>query len=360
MSFETVARVTAAVLHHPPVKTALFTWHGGEPTLLPLDFYRRALLAQSRLRRDDQSIGNAIQTNGTLLNHEWCQFLADNRFYVGVSIDGPRSLQDLQRPFISGRGSSETVHRKIRLLNDWGIEPGVLMVIDRAAIELGPRALFDFILTLGVKKIGFNSARPTNDPTFFEQPKSLRQFPPAHYTNQSETTAFLLGLYEECEKNTDAKIEIRELEALRRRIYGEEARTCTLAGACIGQHFLVETNGDFAHCDLFLGDPAYTVGNVYEADFRTILQSEAIVRLRRIDEGSQQSMSSCPYYKVCNGGCPHDRYVAMRYDSKYNEECCGQYNLISALTERMRRREASSEESTSIGSLILQKEPAPL
>jgi uncharacterized protein len=354
MPFETVARVTAAVLQHPHVKRALFTWHGGEPTLLPLDFYRRALLAQSRLRRDGQSIGNAIQTNGTRLDHEWCQFLADNRFYVGVSIDGPRSLQDLQRPFVSGRGSSEQVHRGIRLLQDWGIEPGVLMVIDRAAIELGPRAMFDFILTLGIKRIGFNSARPTNDPTFFERPKSLLQSTPAHYTNQSETTAFLLGLYEECERNADAKIEIRELEALRRRINSEEARACTLAGACIGQHFLVEPNGDLAHCDLFLGDPAYTVGNVYESDFGAILQSEAIVRLRRVEEGSQQSMSSCPYYKVCNGGCPHDRYVAMRYDPKYNEGCCGQRDLISALTERMRRREPSPAESTSIGSPSMQ------
>ena len=89
MSFETVARATAAVLHHPDVNSILFTWHGGEPMLLPLDFYRRALEVQSRLRREDQRIGNAVQTNGTLLNDERCQFLADNRFYVGVSIDGP-------------------------------------------------------------------------------------------------------------------------------------------------------------------------------------------------------------------------------------------------------------------------------
>jgi serine-type anaerobic sulfatase-maturating enzyme len=117
--------------------------------------------------------------------------------------------------------------------------------------------------------------------------------------------------------------EIRQLEALRRRISGEEARLCTLAGACIGKHFLVEPNGDFAHCDLFLGDPAYTVGNVYESDFRAILQSHALIRLRHIEEGNQQSMSRCPYHDVCNGGCPHDRYIAIKYDPKYNEECCG-------------------------------------
>jgi len=336
MSFETVARTTAAVLHHPLVDRALFTWHGGEPTLMPLDFYRRALLAQSRLKRDGQKVGNAIQTNATRLDHPWCQFLADNRFYVGVSIDGPSALQDVQRPFISGRGSSREVERGIRLLKEWGIDHGVLMVIDRAWIDLGPRVFFDFIVTLGVKRIGLNAARPTNDPTFFERPKSLLPFPPEHYTTPGEMNAFLLGLYDECERNADAGIEIRELEALRRRINDKEGRTCTLAGACIGKHFLVEPNGDFAHCDLFVGDPAYTVGNVYDSDFRAIHESEAMVQLRRGEDDKHRSMSSCPSYRVCNGGCPHDRYLAMRHDPRHRESCCGQRDLIVALTERMR------------------------
>jgi uncharacterized protein len=336
MSFETVARVTAAVLQHPGSNSVLFTWHGGEPMLLPLDFYQRALVAQSRLRRDDQRTGNAIQTNGTLLNDEWCQFLVDNRFYVGVSIDGPRSVQDVQRPFISGRGSTETVHRGMRLLKDWGIEHGILMVIDRAAIELGPRAVFDFILSLGVKKVGFNAARPTNDPTFLDRPKALRQSVPEHYTNEREITGFLVGLFDELEKNKDANIQIRELDALRRRINGDDAPLCTLAGGCIGKHFVIEPDGEFAHCDLFLGDPAYTFGNIYESDLIAILQSEAIVKLLHIEERSQQKMSRCPYYSICNGGCPHERYTAIRYDSKYDEGCCGQRDLISALIERTR------------------------
>jgi uncharacterized protein len=275
-----------------------------------------------------------------------------------VSVDGPRSVQDVQRPFISGRGSAETVHRGLRLLKDWGIDHGILMVIDRAAIELGPRALFDFILSLGIKKVGFNAARPTNDPTFFDRPKGLRQSAPEHYTNERETTTFLLGLFEEWEKNQDANIQIRELDSLRRRINGDDAPLCTLAGACIGKHFLIEPNGDFAHCDLFVGDPAYTFGNVYESDLRNMLQSEAIVKLLRIEERNQQSMSSCPYYKICNGGCPHERYSAMRYDSKYDEGCCGQRDLISGLIERTRLRPPKPAESTAISLPLLREQPA--
>ncbi|MDM0118031.1 radical SAM protein [Variovorax sp. J22R133] len=335
MSFETVARVTAAILRDPEVDRAQFTWHGGEPTLLPIDFYRRAMLVQSRLKRDGQKIGNALQTNGTLLDHRWCQFLVENRFAVGVSIDGPRSLHDVQRPFISGRGSGERVERGIRLLQDWGIDFGVLMVVDRSTLELGPRALFEFIVALGVPKFGLISANPVNDPTFFERPRALRLAPPEHYTNHTAMTQFLIGLYDVWESHGDTNIQIRELEALRRRIKGEHAGACTLAGACIGKHFLVEANGDFAHCDLFVGDPSYTIGNVYDADFTAIRRSQPLVRLRNNEERSLKAMSSCPYYTTCNGGCPHDRYSSVRYDPKHSADCCGLQDLISALRERI-------------------------
>jgi serine-type anaerobic sulfatase-maturating enzyme len=345
MSFETVARVTASVLQHPDLKTALFTWHGGEPMLLPLDFYRRALAAQARLRRQDQGVGNAIQTNGTLLTDERCQFLAENRFYVGVSIDGPTALQDVQRPFVSGRGSSETVRRGLQRLADWRIEHGVLMVIDRAAIELGPRAMFDFIQTLGVKRVGFNAARPGNDPEFFDRPAGLRRRPSAHYTNARETAEFYLGLFEEYEKHKGG-VRIRELEGLRQRISGEPSAMCTLAGACLGKHFLVEPNGEFAHCDLFLGDPSYTLGNVYQSTFKEMLESDTMRQLEREEARSQEGMSQCPHYRVCNGGCPHDRYIAKRYDASYSEICCGQRGLIEALTPRIRREERVEANAT--------------
>lgn len=343
MSFETVARVTAAVLRDPEVTRAQFTWHGGEPTLLPIDFYRRALFAQSRLQREGQRIGNALQTNGTLLDRDWCQFLADNCFAVGVSLDGPRDLQDSHRPFVSGRGTSEYVLRGIRLLQEWGIDFGVLVVVDRATLALGPRALFDFTVDLGIKKFGLISVNPLNEPAFFERPRPLRLVPPEHYTNRAAMTEFLVGLYDVWESHGDPTIEIRELEALRRRVNGEYAGACTLAGACIGRHFLVEANGDIAHCDLFVGDAAYTVGNVYRDDFPSIRSAPPLIRLRTAETRSHEAMSVCPHYAVCNGGCPHDRYSAVRYDSKYSARCCGLYELITALGGRMRGKGGTSD-----------------
>jgi uncharacterized protein len=338
MSFETVARVTAAVLRDPTIHRAQFTWHGGEPTLLPIDFYRKAIYAQSRLKRDGQRIGNAIQTNGTLLNDEWCQFLVDNRFAVGVSIDGPRFLQDAQRPFISGKASGEHVERGIRRLQNWGIDFGVLTVVDRSTLELGARALFDSIVSLGIKKFGLISANPTNDPTFFSRPAELRLVSPEHYTDPSSMSAFLIDLYDVWEQHGDANIQIRELEALRRSLKGEFIGSCTLAGACVGKHFLVEANGDIAHCDLFIGDPDYTVGNVYTDTFVDMRRSDAIVRLRTLEESNHQEMAGCPYYAICNGGCPHDRYSSSRYDRKYTRSCCGLRDLVASMSERINRQ----------------------
>jgi uncharacterized protein len=306
--------------------------HGGEPTLLPLGFYRRALLAQARLKHPDQQIRNGVQTNGTLLNDEWCQFLAENRFRVGVSIDGPGDLQDGQRPFVSGRGSSKEVERGIRLLQEWGVEFGVLMVVDRATLALGPRAIFDFIVALGIERVGFIPAKPASGPA-----SPLRLLAQAeHYTGHEELTAFLLGLYDAWERHGDRKIEIREIEALRKRIRGVNANVCTLTGSCVGRHFLVEANGDFAHCDLYVGDPEYTVGNVHESGFVAICKAKPLVRLQRAASRESKEMSVCPYYSVCNGGCPHDRYLARRYDPKHDSTCCGQRALIAGLTERMR------------------------
>jgi uncharacterized protein len=232
------------------------------------------------------------------------------------------------------------------LLKEWAIDFGILMVIDRATVEMGARAFFEFVVALGIPKIGLISAKPTNDATFFDKPAALRLHSPGHYTKQGEMASFLIGLYDLIESHPDVDLEVRELEALRRRVNGEDPGACTLAGSCIGRHFLVEANGDVAHCDLFVGDDSYVVGNVYDTSFAAIRRSQPIVRLRSANDRNVEKMSSCPYYSICNGGCPHDRYLSSRHDPAHTAECCGQRELISALRERMQRAVPRSAEVT--------------
>lgn len=338
MPFETVARVTAMMLNAPGVDRVHFTWHGGEPTLMPMAFYQKALLVQARLKRPEQVVANSMQTNGTRLTDEWCQFLVDNHFRVGVSIDGPPTVQDAQRPFVSGRGSTAEVVRGIQRLKAWGVDFGVLMVVDAATLARGPQALLDFVLSLGVRKFGLIPAKPANDPHYFERTPGLSLMPSAHYTSRQAMTRFLIGLYDAWEKHGDPNVKIRELEALKLRLSGGEGGPCTLAGGCVGKHFLVEANGDLAHCDLFVDDPSYTVGNVYRDDLERVRAGEPLLKLRRANDKHEAEMAKCQYYAVCNGGCPHDRYVSSRYDRQHTTACCGQHELIDALAPRMREQ----------------------
>src|SRR5262249_49031199 len=146
MTFEVMAHTIARALQDPVHTAVDFIWHGGETTVLPIDFYRKAVMLQTRFRRPNQAIRNIIQTNGTRITPEWVRFFRRYGFEVGVSLDGPPPLNDQYRLYASGRSSSPAIMRGMRLLREGDVPFDVLMVVDRAAIELGAAAIFAFFL----------------------------------------------------------------------------------------------------------------------------------------------------------------------------------------------------------------------
>jgi uncharacterized protein len=135
-------------------------------------------------------------------------------------------------------------------------------------------------------------------------------------------------MYDRWREHGDARIRIRELEAIRQRVSGQGAGLCTLAGGCLGSYYAVEPNGDLAHCDVFVGDPRYTLGNVLQDAFTDIRERAAMRALRAEDEEALRAMGACPDFAICNGACPHERYLAVRHDATYRPECCGWRRLI--------------------------------
>lgn len=322
MPFEVLAAMTAKVLRDPEHRVVDFIWHGGETTVLKGTFYRKAMFLQSRLRRPDQVIINHLQTNATRLTDEWARFFQRNEFRIGISIDGPPELHDLRRLHVSGRGSFDDVLAGMHLLRRHGVPFEVLMVIDNATLDIGPERIFEFFVDLGVKRFGLNAVCPEN------QPDAVPGTPTEPYVPPRDTCEFLVALYDCWVAHGDQTIEIRELTGLRRRIMGAGAASCTLHGSCLGRFFIVEPNGDVAHCDLFLGDARYSFGNVLQhtfADFRT---SANMAALKVGREQELAMMRSCPEFGVCNGWCPHERYLAVRHDPSYREGCCGLRPLI--------------------------------
>src|SRR5665647_1485162 len=143
MSIDTLEKFTEQYINAQPINQVLFTWHGGEPLLMSIDYYQKAIQFQKIYGRNKQ-IDNVLQTNGTLLTDEWCQFFKENNFLIGISIDGPRELHDSYRVDKGGQGTFERVIRGLRLLQKHGVDYNVLTTINRTNAEY-PLEVYRFL-----------------------------------------------------------------------------------------------------------------------------------------------------------------------------------------------------------------------
>lgn len=336
MSFPVLAATTARALGDAGHRAIEFIWHGGEPTVLPRSFYEKAVFLQARLRRPGQVIRNSLQSNGTRIDGEWARFLRVHDFHVSVSLDGPPQNHDAYRRYASGHASSDDVRRGIDALRAHGVNVSVLMVIDRYALELGPDAIFGFFLDSGISSYGLLAAKPTN------RPDAAKGTPAEHYVTPREMSSFLIGVFDRWHEHGDKSIRIRELDAIARRVAGARPNLCTLAGGCFGRYYLVEPNGDVAHCDLFDGDPTYTVGNVLTDTFAMFRDGAALRTLQAANARALEPLRACPEFGVCNGWCPHERYIGYRHDLQFDESCCGLRELIRHVRGRLDRERAEA------------------
>src|SRR5262249_31359516 len=133
----------------------------------------------------------------------------------------------------------------------------------------------------------------------------------------------------------DPEIRVRELEGLTNRLRSAQSGLCTLAGGCLGRYYAVEPNGDVAHCDLFLGDPDYVLGNVRQGSFADFARDAKMLALQSANARVLSRVRVCPEFAVCNGWCPHERYLPERHHPNPPEACCGLRPLIEHVRARM-------------------------
>jgi uncharacterized protein len=329
MGFPVLLALTRAALEDPTHDYVEFIWHGGETTVLQRTFYQRAVLLQQRLRRPRQVVHNVIQTNATRLDAAWVRFFRDYEFRVGISLDGPREVHDAHRRYRSGRPSFDDVMRGIALLRDGGVPFTVLMVVGDEALSLGPEAVFETFEHLGVKEYGLIEVKPEN------QPDAQPATPTENYLSPNRMGPFLAAYYDHWRTYGDRRIKVRELRAIENRVRHVDPGICKLGGPCLGDYFLVEPDGEIAHCDLFKGDPAYTLGSVLDSSFAELRRSPALERLKTADAQARREMSSCPEFATCQGWCPHERYLGRRHDPRYSAGCCGLRPLIEHVRDRL-------------------------
>jgi uncharacterized protein len=345
MSFPVMARMIArALAEHEHVR---FIWHGGEPTLLPISFYEKALLVQARLRRPGQKVGNTFQTNATKLTPAWARFFRANDIQVGISIDGPAHLHNSHRSYRSGKGSYDHVIQGLNLLKEHKVQFSGLVVVDERTLKFGAQRLLDFLVGEGIRSFGLLPAKPRNEPA------AKRGTTTSHYIEPARINAFLMNLYDAWLSRGDQNVKIRELEALKAQIKGVSARSCTLSGECWGHYYAIEADGSVAGCDVFSGDPRYTLGNIMNTSFVKIANSAGLLQLKKEHRDAMEAMSGCREFPICKGWCPHERYVSIRHNKGHRDDCCGLRDLIAHIRNRM----ADEPKMSSQQVLIRRKRP---
>jgi len=292
-----------------------------------LAYYRKAFWLQQLFRRPDQKVTNSLQTNGTRFDEEWLRFCMDLGISVGVSLDDPPEVHDRRRIDAAGRPSSERARATLENVRAYGIENGVLMVVDDEVFRLGARRLLDYFLEIGVENVGLLNVIPEN--TLHNQPEK------GSYVSWFAFVAFLRELFALWLPHYADRIAFREISDLFEKVKGNRGETCFFAGDCMGSFLTVEPNGDVSACDKYIGDPDYRFGNLLDKRLTRLLDAAPLAEIRARTSAAVDHTRSCPWFKVCQGACPHDRYLRVRRGPTHDESCCGLSPLLADMAEAL-------------------------
>ena len=277
-----------------------FSWHGGEPMMAGIDFYRRAVAMQKRLAPPGCRIVNGIQTNATLISEEWCRFFRDERFYVGVSLDGPERFHNAGRVRADGSATFAAAMQGMEMLRTQGIPYEILCVVSSSNVQASLE-VYRFIRSLGTEYMTFLPLVERKSRTS------------AEVTGRSVSAAgfgrFLAEIFDEWIVHDIGKIKVQVFEEALRTAFGHDHTLCIFKPVCGGVP-VVEINGDFYSCDHFVDDE-HRIGNIMNRPLAEFLDDPV---QRAFGEPKKTSLPryclECGVIEMCNGECPKNRFIA--------------------------------------------------
>lgn len=307
-----------------------FNWHGGEPTLIPLSLFEHAVRRQAAICPAQKRFTNTLQTNGTLLRPEWLEFLTENGFAVGVSVDGPPEFHDRMRPTAGGKGSSRQVREGLGRLAAYGIPFGVTVVASDELIVLGADYLWRYLVSSGISNVNIVPVRPPNLPGGVLRSPTIS----AEFAALTEWSAFIGRLFD-LWWDSGSTIRISDFDAILRKLIGRNSSSCLIAGGCLGTVFGIEPDGTIMHCELFQGEATHSFGNISDTSFTDVIASERLQGLREFNQRRLAGYRSCPTFDLCAGGCPWEWHIHEQYGRLQDiAECCGWRDLIERISAR--------------------------
>ena len=310
-----------------------FGWQGGEPLLAGKAFFRKAVELQDAFGTQDQQVENALQTNGTLLDDEWCEFLARRKFLVGISLDGPPQWHDAFRLDKAGEPTFHRAWAGLELLVKHGVELNVLVTLNSAN---APHAgdIYRYFVNRGVKYLQFIpilERTPDGKPTDFS-------------CTAEQLGRFMLDVFEQWATRDVGKVSERFIDnVIHTFIYGQ-ASMCCYAERCANAHVL-EFNGDLYACDHFVFRQ-WLIGNITETPLMDLLRSPMLEEFAAMKIQLPAACRGCEFVRFCNAGCPKHHVPIGTDPGRVNHFCEG-YKLffrealpeLERMAEYFKRRE---------------------
>ncbi len=304
MSEEVLEDFTRQYIRAQPVPEAVFGWQGGEPLLMGVDFFKNAVELQQKYRPPGMHILNTIQTNGVKLDEEWCDFLRENGFLVGISIDGPAHLHDPFRVDKGGNPSFDGVMAGLDLLKEHGVEWNVLTTVH--AVNAGhPLEAYRFLRDeVQADFVQFIPIVQRENETGYQEGDQA--------TDRSVTGAgygdFLMGVFDEWVQNDVGRIFVQIFDIALAAWVGQRPGLCIFDETC-GTALVLEHNGDLYACDHFV-EPKYHLGNLATLSLTEMMDSDARRAFGLAKwETLPRYCRECEVRFVCNGGCPKNRFL---------------------------------------------------
>jgi uncharacterized protein len=284
------------------------SWQGGEPTLMGIDFFQRALDYQEKYQKPGMSFENTLQTNGTLLNDEWCEFFRKHDFLVGISIDGPQPLHDLHRRDKQGGPTFDRVMRGLRLLQKHGVEYNILTTVNRDNAD-HPLEVYRFLRdeakTSWMQFIPAIERLHDGAVTIYQEGTTVseRSVKPRQFGN------FLITIFDEWVRHDVGSVFVQTFEAAVRNWLGLPSSGMCVFDVTCGHGLALEHNGDLYSCDHFV-EPKYLLGNIQHSHMLELVASEKQRTFGRNKlELLPQSCRDCEVWFACKGECPKNRFA---------------------------------------------------
>jgi len=320
MSKRTLEKMIRQVLVNSPYPVNHFIWHGGEPALAGMDFFKEVLALQKKYCQSGHGFVNMLQSNGTLLDEAWCDFLKENRFLVGLSLDATEKLHNKYRKDYQNQGSYQSVKAALKRLNNVGIEPDLLTTVTMDT-ALRPEEVYRCLSELKQSWVQFIP---------------IVNFQDHKLTSESVTGKaygdFLCRILELWLENNGQDFQVQIFSEMRLCLSAMESTVCWMREVC-GEVPVVEADGSVYLCDHFVNEK-HRLGSLYNQDFKDIWKWPNAFGLQKSNAAGQKCLQ-CEVFAYCHGGCLKDR-ISNANGEITNVLCDGLYRFFMEAKQKLK------------------------